>query len=89
MSPFDTPGRRCSIRWIQHRDTDYCKVGGVSSPLNRRLTHPVHLAAKVDFFICAFTGIQNHVARPVTMFSTSGFAYLATALASALIVLRV
>ena len=50
-----------------------CKVGGVSSPLNQRLAHPVHLAAMVDFFICAFTGIQSHVACPVTVFFTSGF----------------
>ena len=31
-----------------------CKVGGVSVPLNRRLTQPAHLAANIDFYICAF-----------------------------------
>ena len=31
-----------------------CKVGGVSVPLSRRFTQPVHLAANSDFYICAF-----------------------------------
>ena len=38
-----------------------CKVGGVSSPLNRHLAQPVHVAAMVDFFICAFAGVQRYV----------------------------
>jgi hypothetical protein len=50
-----------------------CKVSGVSSPLNRRLAQPVHVAAMVDFYICAFAGVQSYVVGPVTMFSASGF----------------
>ena len=49
-----------------------CKVGGVSSPLNRRLAQPIHVAAMLDFFICAFAGVQSYVVDPVTMFSASG-----------------
>ena len=49
-----------------------CKVGGVSSPLNRLLVQPAHFAAMVDFCICAFSGVRSYVVGPVTMFSASG-----------------
>ena len=50
-----------------------CKVGGVSSPLNRCLAQPVHLEAGITFCICVFAGVQSHVFCRMTMSSVSVF----------------